>query len=537
MKPAGWSVALATLVSWVASAAHAGATPASAYQRIKEKESALGPTPNENAVLTVGSLDCESGVFTMGAFPKTTREIAGGGFKTIQHVTHYAVGAFAKHVTMRFDVAHRQGRSVAASLSFGASAQTGAGALINPRQPATGQDFVAFDIGEASGRFTFAVQCGDKIASGPRLPNDGRPSTGYADPVHCAKDNAFCACPPADPGCTRRQHLQEFEHAHVWAGAGAFEVEAVPVAIVYEAPEDRARRSSATFLDNGAVGAAAAIVVPTNRSETAGGGPLATPEDLAHRLVATGHTYAAGVAGVLDAIAAGAAAAPRDASRLPATAATQVGRPGGDPRGPGDDDQIWVYERAYFAWTTETERVGTVFLGADALRAHSVWQLKADLAALVGNEASRAGKRTSLHKPTIQSLLDLDPRAGGAVAAADRFVDATAQLAPGKDTLCPTSPAVYRLAMEPSYVRADTTARVLASASGFGSGWLVALGREASSEAPRTVDIALSRQARAPTGSAIYEAHVAPSIASSPCYAVEFDRLFGTFAWKAKRPP
>ncbi len=536
MRLAGATMALATLVLGVAGAAHAGATPASAYQRIKERESALGPAPAENAVVTVGTLDCESGVFTMGPFPKTTREIAGGGFKTTQHVTHYAVGAFAKHVTMRFDVAHRAGRAVAASLSFGASAQTGTGALVNPRQAAAGQEFVAFDIGEASGRFTFAVQCGEKVANGPRLPNDGRPSTGFADPVHCPKENAFCACPPADPGCTRRQHLQEFEHVHLWAGAGAFEVEAVPVAIVYEPPEDRAKRSSATVLDNGAVGAAAAIVVPANRSETPNGGRVATREDLARRLLATGNAYAVGVAGVLDAIATGALAAPRDTARLPATAASQVG-PGGDPRGPGDDDQIWVYERAYFAWTTEAERVGTVFLGADGFRAHSVWQLKADLAALVGNEASRPGKRTSLHRPTIQSLLALDPFASGAAAPADRFVDATAQLAPGRAAVCPTSPAVYRLAIDPSYAHADTTARVVAAASGFGNGWLAALGREATLEAPRTVDIGLSRPARVSSASAIYEARVAPPSANAPCYEVQFDRLFGTFAWKAKRPP
>ena len=168
------------LVAALGAAGDVGAGPPSLFQRVKDKENAAA-LPKDSAEIVLGAIDCDSGVFRMGAFPTSTTDVGGGGYNTVQRITRHAVGAFAKHVRMRLDATNRKGRRLSASLSFGASAQNRAGGLVNPKAASEGADSVTFDIGESAGHFTFAVQCGDAVASGPRLVNDGQPSTGYVD--------------------------------------------------------------------------------------------------------------------------------------------------------------------------------------------------------------------------------------------------------------------------------------------------------------------------------------------------------------------
>jgi hypothetical protein len=560
MSPKTIALGSVALVAALGIAADVSAGPPAIFQRIKDKENAAAPLPKDSAEIVLGAIDCDSSIFTMGAFPMSTTEVGGGGYNTVQRTTRYAVGAFAKHARMRLDATNRKGRRLSASLSFGASAQNGAGGLVNPKVAGDGADSVTFDIGESSGRFTFAVQCGAAVANGPRLANDGQPSTGYADAVHCPKTNPYCACPPASPACTRTQALQSFDHAHVWADSGAFEVEAVPVAIVYEPPVDRARRSFAQLTFSPIVGSAASVAFVSPRPgardvEAALTEPALASRaasDVARKLLATGDGHATGEAAVFELLASGLGALKIDdpnaastatsaglVTRLSAHAPTRTGTQG-DLRGPGDGDYVWYYPRATFAWEAEGDApMRLVFLGADGLRAYQVWQLKADLAEIAAKSPAEPGARTALHKTTIDSLLALDPFAAGAADVtlpAARFVDATAQLEPGADKVCPKAPKVYPLKVDPAYARGDASAAFRTEATKYGKGWPAFLGGTGTESGPISTKISVSRahdtfSAPGP----VYEAHLAADSSDTYCAKVYFDKLFGTFAFMPVR--
>ena len=538
----------------------AWANPGSVFQHIKDKENLLGPLPPETSHLTVGSMDCDSGQFKMGAFPSTNAEVGGGGYNTIQHVTNYSVTAFAKHVHMRFDVTNRKGRAVSASLSFGTGAQNADGSLINPKHASGNDDFVSFEIGESTGRFWFAVKCGDKVTNGPALFNNGQPYTGYRDPAHCPKTNEFCNCPPSQPGCVRNQYVQYFDHSHYWADGGAFDVEAVPVAVIYEPPVDKEKKSFAEYINKAVIGSKTTFTYSSSHSNEHDVTPpmndtnqAATEASLAGKgLIASGNPYAMAAGAVLEAVSTGLGSTSATettgashstsnglSTRFTASTTTQTGTQG-DLRGPGDGDYVWYYHHAYFAWEAENSKpIHSVFLGADVLRSHQVWQLKADLAELAGKDGSAVGSKTALHKKSIESLLKLDPFAMGGVDAplpAGRFVDATGQLEPGTDKICPTAPKTYKLKVDQAYTQGDTSASFTTDTTKYSKGFLAFLGWGVTEDKTLITNVGVSRSHDSYTvDTHVYEAHLFANSSDKYCTKVYFDKLFGTFAFKQVR--
>jgi hypothetical protein len=347
----------------------------------------------------------------------------------------------------------------------------------------------------------------------------------------------------------------------VIVGTGAFLIPALPIAIVYEPPQDAGRRNRAVYMSGESVGNTTGTSLKTENSRTVPVTPtryvdVQTFRDAITGL-ATGATIAGATATALTAVGVGSTSPLGDISsvaktvlglfadalgqasanwtqgtrttadyRLTVTAGSGGSLSTGEHLGPGPGDRIVYLRKARLVWLTIDGNVALTLLGSDAVAGDSVAYLRRAL----GGSLSAAEMQRLPDRRVIQELLELDPFA---------VHGPTAPLDPGRFALDHTyeGSGLGDTADERTFWHEVQSSDFAANVSfstrveDYRSGWLRFLGIGVQQDETLRTDNEKSHIAgTTATASDRYTISFYAPLNQRYAYTVYYDRVFGTYA-------
>ncbi len=213
-------------------------------------------------------------------------------------------------------------------------------------------------------------------------------------------------------------------------GAGAFTVPALPIAIVYEPPQDAQRLNRASYSVATSIGNTMSTSLHHEQSVTRpahtdfddvmrlkqGMEAIAFGLDKAKAVFPGAGEMAAGLRGVAGALGTASATwtqgtAVTEDHRLAMRDAAQTTSLTGEHEGPGVGDRIIYLKDARLVWLAESGKLRLALLGYSSVARETVRLLKAELQEITSG--APVGPRTGHDRATIEALLALDPFVAG----------------------------------------------------------------------------------------------------------------------------
>jgi hypothetical protein len=317
--------------------------------------------------------------------------------------------------------------------------------------------------------------------------------------------------------------------------AGAFEITAVPIGLLYEPPMNVANTNYAAYT-TGTQRSSIVSIGSSTATSTTGAPMFDAVTDLSNKLdvlksIAPGASTLAGLLGDAKTLLGSSSTTITNASTVASDHTVESTVSGTTSiqtaahTGPGHGDIVSYLRRARFVWTMVRGEVAVTLIDFEIVYDRTIDELLADYNWLANQPAGTIAQHTGLDRNALSGLLSLDPFAGGAWNST-RFEYVTSRSLAAGQVLNSDICHVYKETDKQTQTKTKTTVKKTEE------GWLGIVGLGPSDGSSSTT-LTESSSRSVTTGSSVCAKFSLSRALNDPPYGVDiyFDRQFGTFVF------